>query len=464
MEQNARVDTAAKRPSPVDDKKSEQTFLAALMNLEGTVRGIENEDALRLHLCNATRNFLHFSQAFFLEHVVAGDRMRVKAATSVPTIDRGALLIRWIERLTANLVKDVGENTQHNFTLPAYAPSDSEENTEYPYSSFLWTPFVDRGVVTGGLLVARELPWAKNERELALRLAGLYAHAMRTLRADRKPLRERIFSKKRTIAAVLLLFALAFIPFPISSVAPVEVASEDPFVVSAPFNGVVREILVEQGRAVAKGDPIIAIEDVERRNEFDIASEEEEIAQARYLLASKSAIGDRENKRHIAVSRAELGLATARRIYAKDLLDQTTIRAPRDGIVLFSDKRDWMGRPVRAGEKVMEIADPASFRFAISLPVGESIVLKRGARVKVYLDSDPLNAIEAKVTESSYQPRNDKRGILAYELSAQIVGGKDGMRLRFGAQGSARIYAESAPLIYVLFRRPLVSLRQILGL
>ena len=54
-----------------------------------------------------------------------------------------------------------------------------------------------------------------------------------------------------------------------------------------------------------------------------------------------------------------------------------------------------------AGEAILQIANPAKVRFSIDLPVRESLVLKDGARIKVFLDSDPLRPVEATLVEAA---------------------------------------------------------------
>jgi multidrug efflux pump subunit AcrA (membrane-fusion protein) len=226
---------------------------------------------------------------------------------------------------------------------------------------------------------------------------------------------------------------------------------------------VVKQITVAQGAVVEKGTPLLQLDDVEQRNELQIAREQVAVADARYQRASRSAIQSEEGRKELAVALAELQLARAEAAFAEEQLRQTGVIAQRDGIAVYTDKRDWEGRPVRAGEAILQIADPEQIEFSIDLPVSDSIVLRDGARIKVYLDSDPLRAIDAEIIATSYQPRLDKRQILSFRLRAQLPVSHDEPLPRIGTQGNARIFGDTAPLIYVLLRRPLTALRQTLG-
>ncbi|MEM8772433.1 MAG: HlyD family efflux transporter periplasmic adaptor subunit [Pseudomonadota bacterium] len=371
-------------------------------------------------------------------------------------------MIRWIEKLTARLAEDVGLDKQHHFSLPAYCDDTDEEAKTYPFTEFLWTPLRDGADIVGGYIAVKETPWQNHEDATADRFARLYAHAWRAIKGSRRSIRSRLATRKRLFIAVFALFLVGAWPVSITALAPAEVSSLDPFIVAAPFDGVVREILVDQNAKVGPDDPLIAFEDIERRNAFEIAAEEEAVALARFARASQGGINNAEAKREIAIAKAELDLARAEKEYAADLLAKTVLTAERQGLAVYSDRRDWVGRPVAAGEAIMQLADPNRIRFAIDLPVKESLVLKEGARVKIFLDSDPLRPIEAKLTEASYQAQTDKRNILAYQLSAIIVD-ENYAPPRIGVQGTAQIHGDKAPLAYAVLRRPLSFLRQMTG-
>ncbi|MEL7485753.1 MAG: HlyD family efflux transporter periplasmic adaptor subunit [Pseudomonadota bacterium] len=425
------------------------------------VRAIDDERHLFAHLCNAARRILGFRQAFVLTRTVKNAPFKVVAASSIAVVDRDAPMIRWIEKLATRLSVDVGEDGQHAFSLPAYCDETDPEATVYPFPELLWTPFKDGAETVGGYIVARETDWRRSDREAALRIADIYAHAWRGARISGKMLRNPLMTDGRKIAAAAMLAIIAALPTPITALAPAEAIPRDPFIVAAPFDGVIREMLVEPGSFVENSAPLIRFEDVQTRNEYSIATEQAALAAARYRRASQSALTDARAKREIAVAKAEFDLATAEKRYAGELLEKTTLSAVRAGHVVYSDKRDWIGRPVAAGEAILQIADANDIHFAIDLPVGESLVLKPGARIKVFLESDPLKPLDAVLVQTSYHAAQDKRGVLAFRATARLESGQTPPRI--GVQGTAKIYGDRAPLIYVLLRRPLSALRQWTG-
>lgn len=111
----------------------------------------------------------------------------------------------------------------------------------------------------------------------------------------------------------------------------------------------------------------------------------------------------------------------------------------------------------------MLIADPGSVEFRIDLAVADSVALMQGARVKAFIDSDPLNPMEAKVARIDFQARLSETGIATYRMIAAIdLDGRASPQL--GVRGTAQVYGPSAPLVLYLFRRPLSTLRQWAGL
>ena len=134
------------------------------------------------------------------------------------------------------------------------------------------------------------------------------------------------------------------------------------------------------------------------RDGLVIAERAVAVAEAKWKQDLQGAFTDGQAKRDLATAQAEYELKRAERDYARDLVEKTVVRAPRPGIVIFNEANDLAGRPVSTGQRIMEIADRARVLVRINVPVEDSIVLRAGARTKVFLDSDPLHAVEARAT------------------------------------------------------------------
>jgi hypothetical protein len=129
--------------------------------------------------------------------------------------------------------------------------------------------------------------------------------------------------------------------------------------------------------------------------------------------------------------------------------------------VIFTDKSEWIGKPVVVGERIMEVADPQEFELKIDLPVEDAIVLREGAEVEVFLNANPLRAIPAQLIHASYHASILPTNVLAYRVEAEFTDPPE--EIRIGWQGTAKIYGEPVTLFFYLFRRPLGILRQTLG-
>ncbi len=447
--------------APPASNGSRDVFTTQLLNFESDVRRIRHAKELHLHLCNASRKFLPFRQAFLCQYKAGGKKPRIVATSSVAGIDRNAPFIRWIEKICEQL-STATQSEQERFTLPAYCDPEDPEVDTYPFTQFLWTPLFYDGTPIGGWLTVREQPWGDFDCAMATRLTELYTHAWRALPSDRLQIKQSINKNIVLPALAILAVAIGVVPVPITALAPVEVTAAQPFIIAAPFDGVVKEILVDQGSEVQKNTPLLQFEDITLRNESIVARQRELVALTRWQTARQSAIADASAKRELEIARAEFEVAQAESNFALNMLEQTQVAAPRSGLVIYSDKRDWTGRPVAAGEAIMSIADPQEIRYSVDLPVRESIVLNDQARVKIFLDSDPLNPLEARLISSGYQSRVDKRNVLSYAIVA-VPEGTPSKLPRIGTRGTAQLFGDKAALAYVLLRRPITYLRQLTG-
>lgn len=437
-------------------------FLTRLVTLEAEVRGIEDDRELATHLCNATRELLPFKQSFFGRIEARKKAFCLKAGSSVPGIDRESPFTHWFEEAIDRLIADTGGKTQLRFRLEDYADADSASQSQYPELECLWNPQVHNNQLVGGFIVARKSQWADNELALAARLSSSYMHAAGAIKGNSRLAVKPSLRKPVFLVSLLLLALLSLVSVPITTLAPVEVTPRDPFIVTAPFDGVVKSVVPEQGQALVVGDESVVFDDVRLRNEMRLATQRMEVAKTKYDRTSQGAIDDFSIKRDIEVAKAQYELAKAESEYATQLYNKSILKAPVEGIAIYSERKDWEGKPVSAGEAILSIADPARVEFSIDLPVKDSIVLEKGAKVRVFLDSDPINPVDAVLTEANYSATADKQDVLSYRLKAELLESDEELP-RIGVQGTAQVFGEKATLAYVLIRRPYSALRQMIG-
>jgi multidrug efflux pump subunit AcrA (membrane-fusion protein) len=436
--------------------------LDLLLKIEADARRAATTSELSFIAANETLKITRCRQIFVLRR--HGGKMRVDCVSSVGKVERNSPRIRWIEAIVKNLSDDAGLSTAREFTLPAYCPNGDEEHKTFPFRFIAWLPFaLPSGQVFGGMLFAREIPWTEADMVVAGRLCETYGHAWAALTGKRRLNRRTRLALFLWTGGLALLVAAGFYPVPMAVLAPVEVSAIEPVTVAAPLDGIIGTVSVVPNQPVKKGDIVVRLSDVGFRNDLEVAERDVSVANARLKRVTLAAVNDFKARSELAEARAELALAEAKRDYARDLLARSSIPAPADGVAVFTDARDLTGRPVQTGQRILDIADPAQTELRIDVPVADAIALKTGARVRAFLDSDPLTPIDAEVVSASYEATEAKGVGLAYRVRARLAGEAQA-DYRLGTRGTAQILGDKVPLAFYLLRRPLSALRQSFGL
>ncbi|EJN03640.1 HlyD family efflux transporter periplasmic adaptor subunit [Phyllobacterium sp. YR531] len=446
--------------SPVKLEQRNQQAFDLLLKIEADTRQAETVGELTFLIANETPKLSRARQVFVFTR--KGKPQRVAAVSAMGKVERDSPRIRWIESVVAALEADIGLHEIREFTLPAYCPPDDEEHKNFPYRFLAWFPLKLRdGYVFGGMLLAREVPWNQTDLVVVTRLAETYSHSWSALTGTRK-LKRRLRLKPFLLAGVAIAVIAGFIPVPLTVLAPTEIVPVEPRIVAAPIDGVIEAIEVDPNANVAAGQLLLRMSDTALRNELSVAEQEVNVAQAKLKQVTQGAIADPKLRGDLAIAGTELSLATAKRNYASDLLARTQVTSPEAGVVMYTDKRDLIGRPVSTGERLMEVANPQRTQIRIDVPVADAIAVKAGAPVRAFLDSDPLQPIRATVRAASFEAQMIEGDVLAYRVYATLEDAPEAMRL--GIRGTAQISGDKVPLAYYLFRRPIATIRQRLGI
>jgi len=424
---------------------------------------VRSKAELAYFVANEFRRPTRSQQIIAIERV-SGGKLRVAAITALTHVDRASPMIRWIEQILASLGQSRRLIEPQEFEASAFAEISPEAGASYPLNQMMWLPFLNfDGAVSGGMIMARIAPWTEHEATIGRHLADAAAFATAAL-GRREGRGARAFTRGAgALLAALVVVAAGIIPVPMSALAPVEVASREPTVVTAGLEGVIETIAIDPNMPVVKGTVIARFADTVLRNRLEVAEREVVVAQSRLRKAAQLAFVDLRGRQELALAEAELEVKSAERDFAREMLDRATIVAPRSGTALFTDRKELIGRPLVAGERIIEIADPNDVQFRVDLPVAEAIVLKDGARVKVFLDSDPLRPVEARLMRADYQAKVRDGQPLAFRVVA-VVDGPRPEHVRLGVRGTAQVYSDEVPLAFYLLRRPFTAVRQWLGI
>ena len=266
----------------------------------------------------------------------------------------------------------------------------------------------------------------------------------------------------RHVAALAAALAL-LIPVPLTALAPVEIVSLDPIIVSAPIDGVIEAIDVDPSAPVKAGDVLIRFTDTTLRHRRNIAAHEVAVANTRVKQLNLMAFNDTKGRHEQGVAEAELELKQSELAYATDMLARAVIRAPRNGNAVYPDRKMLVGKPVSTGERLMEIAEPSKVEARIDVAATDIIALRTGGRAKLFLDVDPLQPWSGRITRADYKARPSDNDILAFRAFAGLDHGHADLP-RIGLRGTAQIYGDWMPLAVVLLRRPISSARQWFGI
>ena len=436
--------------------------LIALLKSEEAARQASSEGELLILAANDMMRLAKARQVFVIK--TDGGVFKAAAVSSLAAFDPNAPLVQGIERLLAQSHRlqplDTVQDLQTVLTTAECDPSLSV----YPFAHLLWLPLTGRHQnLLGGLLLARDAPWSPAERVVPERLAHSFAHAWQALRPYRRWQHSRATRSRAARLALTAAFLALLIPVPMTTLAPFEVGSSSSFVIAAPIDGVIDEIAVEPNAAVKAGDVLVRLNGITLRNRLEIAEHEVSVAEARMTQTLQLAFGDARGRHDIGIVRAERALKVAERDYAHELLDKAQIKAPRDGLAVFADKRSLLGKPVATGERIMDLADPNLIELRIDVAVSDAISVRTASRLKAFFDADPLHTRAGTVTHADYQARLIAGDVLAYRVVAGIDANHDELP-RLGSRGTAQLYGENVPLAYLLFRRPLTAVRQRFGL
>lgn len=345
-----------------------------------------------------------------------------------------------------------------------------------PYG--LWLPFTRAadGGEEGGVFLASDHPWpedaivlleewidvwhyawVKQQKPMAWSWPRVKRMAFDALAADPAiPWWKQRRTKIAAAVAAVLLF-----PVRLSVLAPGELVPANPAVIRAPVDGVIAQFQVQPNQAVKAGQPLFSFDEAPIAARMQVATQALATAQAEYRQYAQQALSDSKSKSQLAIFNGKIEEKRAEADYAKDQFERSRVAAPQDGIALFDDPGEWIGKPVQTGERIMRIAAPDDVEVEVWLPLGDAIPLPEDASVSLYLSTSPLSAISAQVRYVAHDavPRLD--GTYAYRVRAKLDGRTD---QRVGLKGTAKLSGGWVPLAYWMLRRPLATIRQHIGL
>lgn len=447
--------------------------LMALLELARRARASSSQDELVFQLVNGTHKLVPYRQA-----VLWTTEHQPRGLSGVTQADINAPYVQWLTRLHEEYLSTITEPT----VVDLSALSDDLRSAwdELMPGMGLYIPF--GGDTPGGLLCAREVGWTDQEIAIVREWLDVWNHAWCALVRQQAPrvniqwrsLRSlRIWRTwlgiestlpwyKRKVYWIPISIVVFFLfPVRLTVLAPGELVASQPLMVRSPIEGVIATFHVKPNERVKPQQPLFDFDEVLLQSRATVAAQALETALAQYRQTSQLALGDPKYKAELAAQSGTVQERRAEASYLSDQLKRSKVVADKEGMVLFDDASSWLGKPVAIGESIMRIVQPGDVEVEAWLPIADAVRLQEGSRVQLYLQSDPLNPVQARLRYVAHQAAERPDGVYAYRVRAVLT---EPTKHRVGLKGTAKLESDRTTMFYWLFRRPLTVVRTTLGI
>lgn len=450
-----------------NSKQAQIEGLATLLVLDEEIRRLTNIRELGFFSTNETHRLVPYHTAYFwqLKEFIG---THLVAQSGIAEIDLHAPVNQWLIH-KINTIR-LGANAKE---IHQISQGFGAENTEQPIldqewpdalpGHFLWCPLLNKSEqVTGGLVFFRETAFSENEINMLQWLIASYQYTWRVILKPRKiPSWERLKEKPHMIALGIIILGVLLFPIRLSVFGDGTVIPKDPVLINAPIQGVIKSFAVSPGEHVKAGQLLLTLDKSDLISAAEVSKKDYLLTAAKLRTAINEGFENKDSRSEIPIIQAQLLIDKAHLDYANQMLAKANVVSPIDGVVVFESKEDWVGQPVRTGERILVVADLHKVELKITLPVANSIELAIGSKGEFFLYGQ-LKALSVKIQTLGYNAKVMPNKVLAYQLTAQFIDPADLPQL--GAQGTVKIYGHYVPVIYYLLRRPLQVVRQTLGI
>lgn len=454
---------------PLNGKTQSQIEgLATLLVLDEEIRKLKNLRELGFFTTNETHRLVPYHTAYLwqLKEYIG---VHLVAQSGTPEIDIHAPTNQWllttIKKIRdTSLVKEIHQLDYEKLT--AEAADSATLEIEWPDSLphfLLWCPFLDKSnQLIGGLILFRETAFTEAEVKMLRWLIESYQYAwLFLLRSQKLPSWQKLKEKPYFIALTLTILGILLFPTRISVFGDGTVVPKSPVLINAPMQGVIRNFAVNPGENVKAGQALLTLDKTDLLAAAEVSKKDYALTLAKLRTAINQGFDNKDSRAEVPIIQAQLEIDKANLEYANEMLAKADVKSPSAGIVIFESKEDWVGQPVRTGERILVVANPHQVELKIILPVANAVALSMGNKGEFFLYGQ-LSALPFHITRLGYNAKLMPNKILAYQLGADFDDSSDLPQL--GAQGTVKIYSHYVPFIYYVLRKPLQAMRQTLGI
>jgi hypothetical protein len=419
------------------------THLLAMMNqLLMKSFTANSREALIFIILNDTRKLISYDRALLWS--VSGGRIKCLGISGQPSVESESPVVREAEK--------------HIKSLEALNVPKVWEDQNGAIG--LWVPIKHGDEVISGLWLERWKgpKWPEQQVKVLEHLMHGYSASWQRFGSWKFTM-----PKGKTAAwlASALLIILFLIPVPLRVVAPCEVVAKDPFLITAPLEGIIAEMVVKPGEPVKKDQLLFMYDKQVPLQQLKVAEKQVEVTNAQLNRVLTLGLSDPSSLNEAAIWKAQLAKDKIELDLARYHASQLDVTSPTEGIAIYDNPDEWRGRPVKVGERVLVVSRPNETKIRIWLPERDNIVIRHDKPVKIVLNIRPMTSYYANLTYiSDYSAVTDK-GVPSFTAEAEWVTTHSDIKL--GLKGTAILYGENVSLFYWIIRKPWASLRDILG-
>ncbi|MEM7560922.1 MAG: efflux RND transporter periplasmic adaptor subunit [Planctomycetota bacterium] len=253
------------------------------------------------------------------------------------------------------------------------------------------------------------------------------------------------------LLAATLLFAIGLVPAPYRMAVECEVQPAIRKIITAPFDGRLKQMPIEEGAEVQADQVLVA---------FDGREIELELEQAEANLHQQEKTRDGLMAAHdigkMRMAELEIQSLQSRLEALRYRQEKLSVKSPVSGVVLSSPYEQCDGQPVDKGEALFEVAPLDKLLFELAIPQNEIKRLREGQHCSIQLNAFPGRKWEGKIQTIHPQAewKNEE-----YVFVAEVRLNSNGITPRPGMVGNATVTCESAPMLWNYIERPWNQLR-----
>lgn len=421
-------------------------------------------DEVRFMCVNETHKLISYEQAGLWENQ-NNQKPQLTALSGAPIIDRKSPYADFLNNLYASHFNTISEVT----LLDAKNSKFEKQWTKHLANHAIFLPLkTAQGQQVGTIFFSKSTPWQDDEAALLTKFTDIYANHLSQKQINTRNIASIVgalrASKKKywlTGAAALLLLY----PIPSSVLAPAEITAKKPELVRSPLEGIISSIAVEPNQNINKGDLLFSYDLASFIAQKELSEKALSVAEKELRQTTQEALNDPRARVRLARLKGSLEKEKTNLEYYQSVVERGKVFAPSNGTVIFEDVYDWVGRPVSVGERIMLLARPDHTQLEIQLPANEAIEIKADRPVLFFSDARPDIPLKATLSYHSYKANKNDHGDIAYRLKAEWVNTQDNQDLyRLGHKGTVKIYGPKTPLLIQILRKPIIFMRQIMGI